>query len=171
MSILVSVIPALVGGGVGFISGFLTNRAMMNHQRSLQRQTLGIDMMYKFWDDREFQGNVAKVMKIAKEEPIKKYAKKIEAVPNELDDTEKEKWKENRSLIIRTIDYFEVIATGINRNIYDEDIIKSLLGSQVIRLYKETSLFIEAFREEGDLYKNGAKEFQKLADKWSEKQE
>ena len=73
--------------------------------------------------------------------------------------------KEYYNLIVRTINYFEVIGAGVNAGIYDKGIIKRLMASQTIRVFDKVSPFIEALREQEPKCKEGGKEFQEFAER------
>lgn len=124
-------------------------------QRKLNRRNLGIEAMYRLWNDGKFRDNVIKVMEIPRED-IAKYATKT------LSDTEKEK----RMSIDKTINYYEVICAGVNTGVYDRSIIERLIKSQTIMVFARVWPFIQALRQQGPEYSKSGEEFQKLVESW-----
>jgi len=146
-----ALIAAVVVGLTAVIGSLIEARK----KRKLHSQTLTINMMVDvFWKDEELLGKLDRTMQI---KDIGKYALPDETVP-------REEWLENRCAIVEVINYFEVIATGVKRKIYDREIVEDLMEGLVIRVYRKTRPFIDALRRKDPReFAKGGKEFERFA--------
>lgn len=127
-------------------------------QRKLQQQTLSIQEVQRLWGDKSFQKGIDIVMSIGRED-IAQYAKDRK---NHLDKNSKErkKWKREKTIILRTINYFEMISVGIHAGIYSSDIIERVFKTITLEFYDRTEPFIKEIRKQ---YPRSAIEFEKYA--------
>lgn len=119
-------------------------------QRKLQQQTLSIQEVQRLWRDKSFQDDIVAVMSIGKED-IAQYAKDRKY---DLD------WVRKMTIIVGTINYFEMISVGIHVGIYDSDIIERGLKNMILEFYDRTEPFIKEIRKQ---YPQSAIDFEKYA--------
>lgn len=131
--------------------GYLFLLYRIEKQRKLQQQTLSIQEVQRLWGDKSFQKGIAFVMSIGKED-IAQYAK------DRKDDLDED--SEEKTIILRTINYFETISVGIHVGIYSSDIIKRISKTMILEFYDRTEPFIKEIRKQ---YPQSAIEFEKYA--------
>ncbi len=122
----------------------------IKEQRKLQQQTLSIQEVQRLWRDKSFHDDIVVVMSIGKED-IAQYAKDRKY---DLD------WVRKMTIIVGTINYFEMISVGIHVGIYDSDIIERGLKNMILEFYDRTEPFIKEIRKQ---YPQSAIDFEKYA--------
>ena len=131
----------------------------IKEQRKLQQQTLSIQEVQRMWGDKSFQNDIVVVMSIGKEADIAQYAKDRKDHLDK-DSEEKKKWVKETTIILRTINYFEMISVGIHAGIYDSDIIERVFKTMILEFYDRTEPFIKEIQKQ---HPQSAIEFEKYA--------
>ena len=131
----------------------------IKEQRKLQQETLSIQEVQRLWGDRSFQNDIVVVMSIGKEADIAQYAKDRKDHLDK-DSKEKKKWVKETTIILRTINYFEMISVGIHVGIYDSDIIERISKTMILEFYDRTEPFIKEIQKQ---HPQSAIEFEKYA--------
>ncbi len=123
-------------------------------QRRLQKQTLSIREAERWWRDPALHKDIAAVIKIGREEDIVQYVN-----PENAPSLQKEEWERKRETIIRSINYFEMIAIGVIKGILDAEIIEAGFRSMILQFHEETEPFIKKMQEK---HEKAGSEFEKL---------
>ena len=132
----------LIATLIALTGGYIFVRHQIQKQRKLQQETLSIQEVQRLWRDESFQTDIIAVMKIGREEDIAQYAEDRQHAPAN------EEWEKKRALIVRSINYFEMISVGVYVGIYDPNIIKLTIKSTILGFYDNTEPFIKKIREE-----------------------
>ena len=132
----------LIATLIALTGGYIFVRHQIQKQRKLQQETLSIQEVQRLWRDESFQTDIIAVMKIGREEDIAQYAEDRQHAPVN------EEWEKKRALIVRSINYFEMISVGVYVGIYDSNIIKLTIKSTILGFYDNTEPFIKKIREE-----------------------
>lgn len=132
----------LIATLIALTGGYIFVRHQIQKQRKLQQETLSIQEVQRLWRDESFQTDIIAVMKIGREEDIAQYAEDRQHAPVS------EEWEKKRALIVRSINYFEMISVGVYVGIYDPNIIKLTIKSTILGFYDNTEPFIKKIREE-----------------------
>lgn len=132
----------LIATLIALTGGYIFVRHQIQKQRKLQQETLSIQEVQRLWRDESFQTDIIAVMKIGREEDIAQYAEDRQHAPVN------EEWEKKRALIVRSINYFEMISVGVHVGIYDSNIIKLTIKSTMLGFYDNTEPFIKKIREE-----------------------
>ena len=135
---------------------YLFLRHQIKKQRKLQQETLSIQEVQRMWRDKSFHKGIAFVMSIGRED-ITQYAKDRKDDLDK-DSEEKEKWAREKTIILRTINYFEIISVGIHVGIYSSDIIERVFKTMILEFYDRTEPLIKEIRKQ---YPQSAIEFEK----------
>ncbi len=146
---------ALIAAVVVGLAAVVTSLIKARKERKLHNQTLAIDMMVDaFWKDEELLAKFTRVIQI---KDIEKYALPNQTVP-------REEWLENHCTVVEILNYFEVIATGVKRKIYDREIVEDLMKGLIVRVYRKTRPFIVELRGQDEKeFAEGSTEFEKFA--------
>ena len=147
----------LIATLIALTGGYIFVRHQIQKQRKLQQETLSIQEVQRLWRDESFQADIIAVMKIGREEDIAQYAEDRQHAPVN------EEWEKKRALIVRSINYFEMISVGVHVGIYDSNIIKLTIKSTILRFYHNTEPFIKKIREEHPKIEDVATEFENFA--------
>ncbi len=132
----------LIATLIALTGGYIFVRYQIQKQRKLQQEILSIQEVQRLWRDESFQTDIIAVMKIGREEDIAQYAEDRQHAPVN------EEWEKKRTLIVRSINYFEMISVGVHVGIYDSDIIKLTIKSTILGFYDNTEPFVKKIREE-----------------------
>ena len=148
----------LIAPLIALTGGYIFVRYQIQRQRKLQQDTLSIqEVMQRLWRDESFQADIVAVRKIAREGNIAQYAEDREHAPVN------EEWEKKRALIVRSINYFEIISVGVRVGIYDSNIIKLTIKSTILAFYDDTEPFIKKIREKHPKIEDVATEFENFA--------
>ena len=143
---------------IALLVSFLFLIIQIKKQRKLQQETLSIQEVQRLWGDKSFQNDIVVVMSIGKEY-IAQYAKDRK---NHLDkdSEERKEWVEKTTIIVRTINYFEMISVGIHVGIYNSGIIERVFKTMILEFYDGTEPFIKEIQKQ---HPQSAIEFEKFA--------